>query len=52
MYVLYKQIETYNSKSQYFSEFQSFLPVQNNWPIIDAINRFSIILVLTLVLII
>ena len=42
MYVQYKQIEPYNSKSHYFSGVKSFLPVQSSQPVIDAINKLSL----------
>ena len=39
--LMFKQIETYNSKIQYFLGVKPFWPVQNNQPNIDAVKKFN-----------
>lgn len=39
---MYKKIETDRSKLRYFSGVKSFCSVQNNQPVIDAINKFNV----------
>ena len=39
---MYMQIESYNSKSHYFSRLKSFWPVQNNQPVIDAVSKLKL----------
>ena len=40
--LMYKEIETYNSKLHYFSGIKSFQPKQNSQPVIDAIRKLNV----------
>ena len=39
--LLYKQIESYNDKSCYFSGVNTFWPIQNNTKVINSLNKLS-----------
>lgn len=40
--LMYKQMETYNSKSYYFSGIKSSWPGQNNQPVTDALSKLNV----------
>ena len=39
--LLYKQIESYNNKTSYFSGVKTFWPILNNLPVINAIKQLN-----------